>query len=574
MTDSRANVEIEDVLSSIRRLVSQDVPPVARTVPAPGQLRAAVTPLTPVAPVAAAAPAVTEETLRTLNLRAPAAPAAATPPEVPAPEAAEANDFLVLTPALRVSDAAEEDAAEAEDDAWEVEDLSGPQALSEADDWVVEEVATPEAPHAEAMPQHADEAETHEVAAEEVPEAEAAEAPFWEDAVSEDALDLAPPQGGSVTAWPHGPALRRGEDAVDLVAETAAGADPDDSDAGFVSEAEAAALADPAAEGLTLDYADDLGEELARLEHKIAEMEAAVALDSQAFEADADAAAVPGAGDGFAAEAAAGLSAWEEDAARDQSLEPIGDQIADVADEWQAEGDEADPTLEEPLVDPWGAPGESWDDLAALDGASEADMRAGTDVADGEAGTDASGSDALDADGAEGAYGQARAAADLSLTDPDAEAAEDADEDGASAGAFAEASVATEDADPEQALWADSGALDWSDEDVDATPAAAYEAGPRRLHLADAQEEPHHPRILRSTYEQLRSEEVPFEDEAEEGLFDEGAEGLMDEEALRVLVSEMIRQELQGTLGERITRNVRKLVRREIQRALSSQDFD
>lgn len=48
---------------------------------------------------------------------------------------------------------------------------------------------------------------------------------------------------------------------------------------------------------------------------------------------------------------------------------------------------------------------------------------------------------------------------------------------------------------------------------------------------------------------------------------------LFDEEMLRDLVSEIVRQELQGALGERITRNVRKLVRREIHRALSAQDL-
>ncbi|WP_380057617.1 hypothetical protein ACFE33_04755 [Falsihalocynthiibacter sp. SS001] len=48
----------------------------------------------------------------------------------------------------------------------------------------------------------------------------------------------------------------------------------------------------------------------------------------------------------------------------------------------------------------------------------------------------------------------------------------------------------------------------------------------------------------------------------------------LDEVAMRDLVSEVIRQELQGALGERITRNVRKLVRREIHRIVSSQDFD
>ncbi|MBY6088768.1 hypothetical protein [Maritimibacter alkaliphilus] len=49
--------------------------------------------------------------------------------------------------------------------------------------------------------------------------------------------------------------------------------------------------------------------------------------------------------------------------------------------------------------------------------------------------------------------------------------------------------------------------------------------------------------------------------------------GAIDREELRELVSEIVRQELQGALGERITRNVRKLVRREIHRALISQDL-
>lgn len=44
---------------------------------------------------------------------------------------------------------------------------------------------------------------------------------------------------------------------------------------------------------------------------------------------------------------------------------------------------------------------------------------------------------------------------------------------------------------------------------------------------------------------------------------------IFDEDMLRDMVSDIVRQELQGVLGERITRNVRKLVRREIQRALS-----
>ena len=48
----------------------------------------------------------------------------------------------------------------------------------------------------------------------------------------------------------------------------------------------------------------------------------------------------------------------------------------------------------------------------------------------------------------------------------------------------------------------------------------------------------------------------------------------VSEDLLREIVRDMIREELQGTLGERITRNVRKLVRVEISRALASRDFD
>lgn len=47
-----------------------------------------------------------------------------------------------------------------------------------------------------------------------------------------------------------------------------------------------------------------------------------------------------------------------------------------------------------------------------------------------------------------------------------------------------------------------------------------------------------------------------------------GPADVIDEDVLRAMVGDMIRKELQGALGERITMNVRKLVRREILRAL------
>lgn len=48
----------------------------------------------------------------------------------------------------------------------------------------------------------------------------------------------------------------------------------------------------------------------------------------------------------------------------------------------------------------------------------------------------------------------------------------------------------------------------------------------------------------------------------------------LNEDELRALVTEIVQQELQGALGERITRNIRKLVRREINRALTAQNLD
>lgn len=49
---------------------------------------------------------------------------------------------------------------------------------------------------------------------------------------------------------------------------------------------------------------------------------------------------------------------------------------------------------------------------------------------------------------------------------------------------------------------------------------------------------------------------------------------IVDEAMMKRIVQEVLREELQGQLGERITRNVRKLVRREIHNILTTQEFD
>lgn len=90
------------------------------------------------------------------------------------------------------------------------------------------------------------------------------------------------------------------------------------------------------------------------------------------------------------------------------------------------------------------------------------------------------------------------------------------------------------------------------------------------------------PRSDRETVDGAQHQEKPEKQHAaddDNGASDGGFafttdEQLIDEEALRDLVADIVRSELQGALGERITRNVRKLVRREIHRALTAQELE
>ncbi len=76
------------------------------------------------------------------------------------------------------------------------------------------------------------------------------------------------------------------------------------------------------------------------------------------------------------------------------------------------------------------------------------------------------------------------------------------------------------------------------------------------------------------------AEEPPVVDAAlwaedEEVIEDGLAELEVDaDERLRELIADVVREELSGELGERITRNVRKLVRREVRQLLTSDEFD
>lgn len=103
--------------------------------------------------------------------------------------------------------------------------------------------------------------------------------------------------------------------------------------------------------------------------------------------------------------------------------------------------------------------------------------------------------------------------------------------------------------------------------ELDAEPAAA--AGPSAAAAEDAG-------WADAAEAEIRRE---LEDEATATVFarfddDNHDDRHFDEEMLRDLVRDIIREELQGALGERITRNVRKLVRAEIARALAVRDFE
>ena len=97
-----------------------------------------------------------------------------------------------------------------------------------------------------------------------------------------------------------------------------------------------------------------------------------------------------------------------------------------------------------------------------------------------------------------------------------------------------------------------------------AEQAAADEAGPE----TDQREAADGPQFRHRGRSSQEDEPEPDAD-----LFAED-EPLYDEALLRDLVRDIIREELSGTLGERITRNVRKLVRAEIARAMTAREFE
>ncbi len=66
----------------------------------------------------------------------------------------------------------------------------------------------------------------------------------------------------------------------------------------------------------------------------------------------------------------------------------------------------------------------------------------------------------------------------------------------------------------------------------------------------------------------------PAEAAEPEVLQADGEDIFVDEAVLRELIADVVREELQGTLGERITRNLRRMVHREVERALTLRKYD
>lgn len=108
---------------------------------------------------------------------------------------------------------------------------------------------------------------------------------------------------------------------------------------------------------------------------------------------------------------------------------------------------------------------------------------------------------------------------------------------------------------------------DWEPDEGEDFDEAAWAASAFQLHaVADAAEE------------QALTEDVPPPPEQEDAADvlpqDNDAAMPVDQDALRAMVVEILREELAGDMGERITRNVRKLVRREINRVLVSREME
>lgn len=107
---------------------------------------------------------------------------------------------------------------------------------------------------------------------------------------------------------------------------------------------------------------------------------------------------------------------------------------------------------------------------------------------------------------------------------------------------------------------------------------------PPAMDWEDTEDDAHADGAVKEAYQPPEVDDAAPYVDVEAAVFDADAstisteDDVLDEDALRELVSDIVREELQGALGERITRNVRKLVRklvrRELHRGLADQDLE
>ncbi len=389
------------------------------------------------------------------------------------------------------------------------------------------------------------------------------------------------------------PALRVPDDA-----ETAPGAD--DADEGL-----APGQTDPVAAIQDAEAAPQLGDTEDRyvshrqtLENRIAELEAA--LQNTADEWEPDGSEVP-------STEPITMPVFHGQANADAALEPAEDEADDAAamEGAEADGAEMDLTEAEPAeVELAEADAET--EWAGAEAETElAEAEAGLEAAEAEAGVEIAEADPAETfragnEAEEGDASPDEQSAPLLLGDPETGAGQAASvlfrhghayADRYEDAALREDSVSLAPAAPEDGEVVPQEPDDYeydaaSDEALDASTEA--ETGADRA-------EPEEAEILGEPAEADQSEDVTaqaeaeedslaaglheVEDEARTGGEDDGfdmfaSDTVLDENALRELVGQLVREELQGVLGERITRNVRRLVRREIQRALAVNELE
>lgn len=119
-------------------------------------------------------------------------------------------------------------------------------------------------------------------------------------------------------------------------------------------------------------------------------------------------------------------------------------------------------------------------------------------------------------------------------------------------------------ADSDAAGGLDSATADVSETDVSGSGASAAKAGD-----AKAGEKTEGPA---ETKDNSTADDAPFVPEAP--AISAAALSMVDDVTLRRIVSDVVRDELSGELGEVITKNLRKIIRREINRAVSSGELE